>query len=88
MHDQRIADEPFEDHVSEEDRDKCVLSLMLSDSSWPWTVDEIARSLDNEIGAHDSVARLVGDGLAHRLGELVLPTRAARRANEIDVRNA
>ncbi len=89
MADHRIEDdEKFDDNVSEENRDLCVLNLMLCDSPWPWTVDEIACELHTRIGAVDAVSRLVGMGLVHRLGEFVLPTRAARRADQLGVGSA
>lgn len=84
MPDHRIEDEhKFEDNVSEENRDLCVLNLLLCDSPWPWTVDEIVCELDTRIGAVDAVGRLSGMGLVHRFGEFVFPTRAARRADEL-----
>jgi predicted transcriptional regulator len=76
------------DDVSERDRDLNVLNLMLCDSSWPWSVDEIARELQTRIGAYDSVSRLAEAGLVHRLGEFVFPTRAARRADELGIGDA
>ena len=63
--------------------DLCVLNLMLCDSPWPWTVDEIACELHTRIGAVNAVGRLSGMGLVHRFGEFVFPTRAARRADEL-----
>lgn len=71
------------DNVSEEDRDKCVLSLLMDEAPWPWTVEELAWELDTQSGAEDAVARLSGAGLLHRFGPLVFPTRAARRADRI-----
>jgi hypothetical protein len=88
MHQERIDQQDFEDNVSEEDRDSNVLNLMLCDSPWPWTVDEIARELHTRMGAEDSVGRLAGMGLVHRLGEFVFPTRAARRADQIGTGSA
>lgn len=79
----RIADEPFEDNVSHEDRDKCVLILLMDDPSLPWTVEELACELDTQSGAEDSVDRLSRAGLIHRFGPFVFPTRAARRADQI-----
>jgi predicted transcriptional regulator len=87
MPDQRIEDAAFEDLVSESDRDRNVLNLMLDDS-WPWSVDEIARELQDRIGAHDSVSRLAEAGLVHRLGEFVFPSRTARRADQLGVGGA
>jgi hypothetical protein len=70
------------DDVRDEDRDGNVLALII-DSGWPWTVDEIACELSTLLGARDAVARLSGAGLVHRFGELVFPSRAALRADEI-----
>lgn len=58
-----------------------ILRLLFS-SPAPWSVDELVRELANT-DAEDGVVRLVGAGLAHRQGELVSPTRAARRAVEL-----
>ena len=82
MQDQR--NETKEDRFSEAERERAVLELMLDDP-YPWTVDEIAREISGErLDAADAVARLQGSGLAHRLGEFVFPTRAARRADTIE----
>lgn len=83
MCNQRIEDAAPEDLVSERDRDRNVLNLMFVDSSWPWSVEEIARELQSRLDAEDAVCRLAGAGLVHRLGEFVFPTRAARRADEL-----
>jgi len=88
MQQERIEEQDLEDTVSAENRDLCVLNLMLCDSPWPWTVDEIACELHTRIGAADAVARLAGMGLVHRFGEFVFPTRAARRADQIGVGGA
>jgi hypothetical protein len=87
MPDQRIEDAAPEDLVSESDRDRNVLNLMLDDS-WPWSVDEIARELQTRIGADDSVCRLSEAGLVHRLGKFVFPTRTARRADQLGIGGA
>ena len=63
-------------------REKLVLAMMLEDP-FPWTVEEIGRALNNHGYASDSVAKLAGAGLVHRLDGFVFPTRAARRADEI-----
>jgi hypothetical protein len=88
MPDQRIEDAAPEDLVSETDRDRNVLNLMLADSPWPWTVDEIARELQNRLDAEDAVWRLTGAGLVHRFGEFVFPTRTARRADQLGIGGA
>jgi hypothetical protein len=74
--------------VSEEQRDASVLGLLCADGPWPWSLEEIARELQDRIGAEDAVARLVGAGLVHRLVDLVFPTRAARRASELGAGDA
>jgi hypothetical protein len=63
-------------------REKSVLFMLFQDP-FPWTVEEIGRELGNQGHAVDSVAQLAGDGLVHRLGEFVFPTRAARRSDEL-----
>lgn len=88
MCNQRIEDDAPEDLVSEQDRDLNVLNLLLVDSPWPWSVEEIARELQNRLDAEDAVCRLVGAGLVHRLGVFVFPTRAARRADQLGVGGA
>jgi hypothetical protein len=86
MQDQRIEDDAPEDPVSEELRDNGVLNLFFCDpTSYPWTVDEIGREIENRLAAEDSVRRLTEAGLLHRAGEFVFPTRAARRADQLGV---
>jgi hypothetical protein len=51
----------------------------------PWTVEEIGRELESPNDVIDGVGRLDRAGLVHRIGEFVFPTRAARRAGEIEV---
>lgn len=87
MQDHRIEQEICEDDVPDEDRDGNVLALII-DSGWPWSVDEIACELRTLLGARDAVARLCGAGLLHRVGELVFPTRAALRADQIGAGSA
>ena len=81
MPDKRIQDEE-PPNLTEQDRqtDNEVLLCLLSGASWPWTLQELAREIADEIGAADSVARLVRQGFLHRSGEFVFPTRTARRA--------
>lgn len=64
-------------------RQRTVLMLLFSDPS-PWTVQELGCELGEERLAVDAVRELVGAGLVHRLvGEFVIPTRAARRADDL-----
>ncbi len=87
MPDQRIPDEaPPQDRCERERQLDCiVLSFMFNEPSWPWSVDEIARELDDKDEAIETVRRLTDSGLAHRLGEFVFPTRTARRAADIEI---
>lgn len=57
--------------------------LMLFDDRVPWTLDELGRELKSHSDAADAVASLAGAGLVHRLGDFVVPTRAARRSDEL-----
>lgn len=82
MPDHRIGRAQLADDVQDEHRDGNVLWLII-DSGWPWTVDEIACELGSPLGAADAVSRLSGAGLLHRVGEFVLPTRAARQADRL-----
>jgi hypothetical protein len=83
MQNQRIEDEAPAGR--EERTDNIVLDFMLVGPSWPWSVEEIARELGDKFDAENAVARLIGTGLAHRLGEFIFPTRAARRASELQI---
>lgn len=65
------------------DRRESVVLALLFDDPFPWTVEEIGRELDDPKYAVDCVASLAGDGLVHRFGEFVFPTRAARRSDEL-----
>ncbi len=85
MQDKRIEDQPAEDRVSPCDRDKTVLSVLLSDPT-PWCFQEIVREFDgNKLGVEDALDRLAGCGLIHRLDDFFFPTRAARYASEIEL---
>jgi hypothetical protein len=86
MQDQRIEDDAHEDGLSEELRDNGVLNLFFCDPMLcPWSMDEIAREIENRLAAEDSVRRLTEAGLLHRIGGYVFPSRAARRANQLGV---
>jgi hypothetical protein len=68
----------------EDQRDKLILHV-LCEELVPWTVEEVGHELDSPNDVIDGVGRLARAGLVHRLGEFVFPTRAARRAGEIEV---
>lgn len=85
MHDHGIGGEQDENRLSEAQRDNGVLNLMFCDSPYPWTINEIAREIQDYGDAVDSVRRLAECGLLHRAGDFVFPTRTARRAEELQV---
>jgi hypothetical protein len=60
-----------------------VLRLLL-DARELWSVEEMVRELQDP-AARDTVARLIRAGLVHRHDEFVFPTRAARRAAELEI---
>jgi hypothetical protein len=70
--------------IDEQAGDRAVLRLILCDGSgFPWSVEEIARTIGEPIDAVDALRRLEAAGLVHRLGDFVFPTLAARRADEL-----
>jgi hypothetical protein len=67
--------------MDEEAMDNSILGRLCKEG--PWEVPELVRELG--LGAKDSVGRLVGRGLAHRLeGDFVIASAAGRHANSID----
>ena len=79
MQDEQLA------QLSDEQIDNIVLSFMLEEHQWPWSLDEIGLELGSKARATDAVARLIGTGLLHRWGDMVFPTRAAARAADIEI---
>jgi hypothetical protein len=65
------------------DNSQKTVLLMLFDDRVPWTLDELGRELKSQLDAADAVSALAGAGLVHRLGDFVIPTRAARRSDEL-----
>ncbi len=80
MHDQRSS-APAEGETT---IDGAILSMLLNeDAPWPWTADEVAREMGDALAVADSLARLYGAGLIHRLEGFVFPTRPAVQAERI-----
>jgi len=52
-------------------------TLLVTDAPRLWSVEEIVREVGDEPAVTDSLNRLHGGGLIHRLGGFVFPTRAA-----------
>jgi predicted transcriptional regulator len=88
MQAKRNADVAPAHGLSEEHIDCEVLHLMLAEPGWPWTLDEIGRTLQDHGNAVDAVRRLNEVGLVHRFGDFVFPTRTARRACELEIGTA
>ena len=64
--------------------EQVILSLLLDPRGHgPWSVQEIGRELGDEAEGQDAVASLHAAGLVHRCHELVFPTRAAARAQQL-----
>jgi hypothetical protein len=61
--------------------DSAVLALLVYGDSRPWSVDEVEREIGDD--TEDSLARLYGAGLIHRLKRFVWASRAAVMADEI-----
>jgi len=84
-----MQDQPIEDRqdaygwASEEEQDNTILNLLLG--SQPWTVEEVAREVRSHSDATDSIGRLIDCGLVYHAGELLFPTRTARRAEQLQV---
>ena len=71
MRDQRNSVAEDEERV-----DAAVLALLLGTDRL-WSVEEVNREIGDPIEAADSLARLYGAGLIHRLEGFVFATRAA-----------
>jgi hypothetical protein len=75
------------------DRRQRMVLYMLFRDSFPWTVEEMGRELGDHGQAADAIAELATDGLVHRFEvaalpgrehvEFVIPTRTARRSDEL-----
>ena len=64
--------------------DRTVLVLLLDrERPWPWSVGELERELGGD--PTDSVARLYAAGLIWRRDGFVWPTKAAIRADELQL---
>jgi len=71
--------------VSEEERFEAAILGLLLDSpvTGPWSVEELARELKEELAVTDAVASLHAVGLIHRSDDLIFPTRVAIRAHRL-----
>ena len=67
--------------VEADDRiDRAIMDLLLIDSPGPWSVDEVAREVGDDIDTADGLARLARAGLIHRrLAEVLDAAREGLR---------
>jgi hypothetical protein len=72
----------------EDDRtDFAVLMLLLEDGvPRPWAVEEVAREIGDSMAVDDTLSRLHGAGLVHRLDGFVFATRAAQQSVRLALR--
>ena len=78
-----MHDEPTPTVIERDAQEDSVILalLMLETSHRPWAVEEIARDMGRDVT--DSLNRLYGGGLIHRLDGFVWASRAAVMADEI-----
>ncbi len=64
--------------------ERVVLTLLLdSKTSRPWSVQELAREIGNELRATDAIVSLQAAGLVHRCHEFVWASRSAVRFHQL-----
>ena len=77
--------EPTATAAEDDDRIDTSVIHLLANPDQPWSEDEIIRELTgmDGIAVIDSLARLRGKGVIHRLNEFAFMTRAARESNRL-----
>lgn len=65
--------------------DSAILGLLVDpEASRPWSVQEVAREIGDDVATADGLARLTAAGLAHRIAEdFVWASRAALHAEAL-----
>lgn len=71
-------------HDDEQRIDQAIVTLLLEDETQLWSIDELARDIGNRVEVTDSIERLYGVGLIHRVQHVVFLTRVARRGGRAD----
>lgn len=75
---------PMSEAEKQDHTDAVILEVLLEDDGQrPWSVDEVARVVEDPVAASDGVGRLARAGLVHRLDGFVFASRAALRAAQI-----
>ena len=63
--------------------DRAIIDALIDDPG-PWAVDDLKREFLNPLAVEDSLNRLVGVGMVHRLGDgFVFASRTAKQAAAI-----
>jgi hypothetical protein len=57
--------------------DSAVMEILLGDYRGLLKIVDIQREIGDSVAVQDSIARLYGAGLIHRLDDFVFPTKAA-----------
>lgn len=78
-----MQDQPIPPAVEDVQIDQAILGSLLTDEAPLWSFDELVRQFGNQIAVTDSINRLAGQGLIHRLGQFVFATRAAAKATDL-----
>lgn len=78
MQDQRIPPAAEDAQI-----DQAIIGALLTDEAPVWSFDELVCQFGNEIAVTDSINRLAGQGLVHRLDQFVFATRAAAKATDL-----
>ena len=78
-----MQDQPIPPAVEDVQIDQAIIGALLTDEAPLWSFYELVRQFGNEIAVTDSVNRLAGQGLIHRLDQFVFATRAAAKATDL-----
>ena len=63
--------------------DRAIIDALIDDPG-PWALDDLKREFLNPLAVEDSLARLVGVGMVHRIGDgFVFASRTAKQAAAI-----
>lgn len=87
MHDERTGRPRDGQRAEGEDQtDSLILALLVS-SQFPglWSIVELEQEVGNPMAVAESIRRLHGQGLVHRLGDFVFVTHAAACYEELRV---
>ncbi len=79
-----MADQTDDCSEMEDVSDRTVMEFLLVNDPGLWAVADLQREFRNPLDLEDSLNRLVGAGMAHRVGEgFVMASRTAKQASEM-----